>query len=101
MGNLNLALPDRLQQFADAQARANGLSGAAEYVVSLLSREQRKRADLDQIEAALKQGLDSGAMFEVNDHFWERKRHELLARHRAREAQPGQPGSSSPAGGKP
>jgi hypothetical protein len=101
MGNLNLTLPDRLQQFAEAQARANGLGSAADYVLSLLSREQRKRVDLEQIEAALKQGVDSGAMFEVNDHFWERKRHELLARHRAREAQIGQSGSSSATGAKP
>jgi hypothetical protein len=102
MANLNLTLPDWLQQFAEAQARANGVGGAAEYVVSLLAREQRKRADLDQIEAALKQGLDSGAMIELNDHFWERKRHELLARHRAREAQGGQSSSNSAAaGGKP
>jgi len=85
MSNINLSLPDRLQQFADAQARATGLASAAEYIVSLVAREQRKSADMEQLESSLQQGLE-GAAIDVNDHYWERKRQSLLATHRAREA---------------
>jgi len=95
MSNITLPLPDRLQQFAELQARAKGFAGAADYIVSLVAREERKRGDMEQLETALKEGLDSGAAIDVNDHYWERKRHQLLARHRGREGQLQQPTGGS------
>jgi hypothetical protein len=96
---MDLPLPDRLQKFAEAQARALGLASAAEYVLSLVAREQRKRADMDQLEASLQQGVASGGMLDVNDQYWDRKRQDLLARHRARDAQAS--GSSSTTANNP
>ena len=82
MSTINLQLPDRLAQFVQAQAQAEGLASPEQYVESLLTREQRKRADIAQLEIELEQGLDGGSPAPVNDHFWEQKRHELLKRFR-------------------
>lgn len=82
MSTLNLQLPDRLAQFVQAQAQAEGLASPEQYVEALLSREQRKRADIAQLDAELEQGLASGSAAEINAHFWESKRHELLKRFR-------------------
>jgi antitoxin ParD1/3/4 len=82
MITLNLQLPDGLAQFARAQAEAEGLAGPENYVEALLAREQRKREDIQQLDGELQQGLSSGSPAEVNDAFWEHKRHDLLKRFR-------------------
>ena len=80
MTNLNVQLPARLKRFAEKQAEANGLSDASEYVQSLLTREEQKRAALAELEGKLQKGLDSGKSIEVNLAYWAQKRAKLLGR---------------------
>ena len=82
MSTMTLQLNDRLKSFCESQAAQGGFGSAGAYVEALLSREERKVADIRELEAELRQGLSSGSEIEVNEHFWENKRAELLAKHR-------------------
>ena len=82
MSTINLQLNDRLRQFAESQAALRGFASTSEFVESLIAREERKWADIEQLESELKRGVESGQGIEVNDHFWEQKRSSLLAKHR-------------------
>ena len=74
MSSLNIDLSDRLKAFAERQARANQLPGASAYIESLLAREE--------LELALMEGIVSGEAILADDAWRDRRRQELIQRHR-------------------
>ena len=74
MSSLNIDLSDRLKAFAERQARANQLPGASAYIESLLVREE--------LELALMEGIASGEAILADDAWRDRRRQELIQRHR-------------------
>jgi antitoxin ParD1/3/4 len=73
MKDIELSLPDDLQQFVEAQAAARGLASPADYVLELV-RGQREIAEL---KSKLQEGIDSGPGEVVDATFFDRLRAEL------------------------
>lgn len=94
MTTLNITLPDSLRAFVEEQAATGGFGSASDYVQTLLRLEQERHAEAattsaadqlglteDELDAKLKEGLDSGPPVEADDAYWDRKRTDLLRRY--------------------
>jgi hypothetical protein len=81
MTRLNIQLPEHLMQFAEREASAKGMSDLSEYFQSLLAREERRQQALDDLEAKLVEGLNSGDFITADEAYWGKKRAELIQRH--------------------
>lgn len=79
--SLNISLPRPQREFVEAEAARSGCTTASEYVRRLI-HEAQKRAAQEELERKLLQGLDSGDPIEITPEYWERKRRELVERHR-------------------
>jgi antitoxin ParD1/3/4 len=80
MTSLNISLPKALKEYIEAQIAGGMYSTPSEYVRELI-REERKRHALENLEAALAEGMNSGAVGEIGAKAWARKRRELRERH--------------------
>ncbi len=82
MTTMNVSLPKQLRSFVSERARGR-FGSASEYIRELIRKDERRAAE-EQLEAKLLAGLESGDPIDVTPEFWERKRKELLKRHRRR-----------------
>ncbi|WP_165067885.1 ribbon-helix-helix domain-containing protein [Paludisphaera rhizosphaerae] len=64
MTTMNLSLPDEMMAFIEAQAALGGHASAAEYVQALI-REAQKRTAKQELEAKLREGMESGPATEM------------------------------------
>lgn len=81
METMTISLPETLKQFIEAQVAEGGYGTASEYLQALVREDQQRKAQ-EKLEALLLEGLDSGPGIEATPEYWERKRAELLERHR-------------------
>lgn len=77
MTNLQISLPESLQQFIDQQVRDGSYNNTDEYIYHLILEDQKRNAK-QQLEEMLIAGLDSGDPIEITDDWWENKRAELI-----------------------
>lgn len=70
-----------MKEFVENQVQENGFSTPSEYIRSLVREDQKRRAE-EKLEALLLEGLNSGSPIEVTPEFLERKRAQVLERHR-------------------
>lgn len=77
MADVNLNLPDELQQFVDGQVEAGQFEGASEYIEALISRAKEGK---DKLESLLIEGLDSGEPIPLDADEWSRIRGEVTER---------------------
>jgi antitoxin ParD1/3/4 len=78
--SLNISLPRRQRAFVEAQAARSGCTTTSEYVRRLI-HDAEKRAEQEELERKLIEGLESGEPIDITPEYWERKRRELVARH--------------------
>lgn len=81
MTSLNISLPGSLKEYVEKQVAEGGYSTPSEYLRELLRQDQKQRA-AEKLEALLLEGLDSGKPIEITPEYWERKRSQLIARHK-------------------
>ncbi|MEO8099032.1 MAG: type II toxin-antitoxin system ParD family antitoxin [Acidobacteriota bacterium] len=81
MASLNISLPQSLKEYVEGQVSSCGYSTPSEYVRELLRQDQKKRAE-EKLEALLLEGLNSGDAIEITPEYWERKRTQLVERHK-------------------
>jgi antitoxin ParD1/3/4 len=81
MTSLNVSLPKVLKEYVEGQATADGYSTPSEYIRELI-RDDRKRQAKETLEAALLEGLNSGAAKEITSAKWAQKRSSLRQRHK-------------------
>lgn len=81
MTSLNISLPESLKEYVEVQVSAGGYSTPSEYVRELLRQDQKQRAE-EKLEALLLEGLNSGEPIEISPEYWERKRAQLVERHK-------------------
>jgi antitoxin ParD1/3/4 len=72
---MNLSMPPALKAWVDEQVRAGGFGTASEYVRHLV-REARLRQARSTIDAALLEGVRSGASKPMADEDWDDVRRE-------------------------
>jgi antitoxin ParD1/3/4 len=77
MTQLQISLPESLQQFIDLKVRQGGYSNTDEYIYHLVLEDQKRHAQ-QHLEEMLIAGLDSGNPIEITDDWWENKRAELI-----------------------
>jgi len=77
---MNVSLPRSQREFVEAEAARTGCTTTSEYVRRLI-HWARTRAEQDELERKLIDGLESGAPIEVTPEYWENKRQQLRAKH--------------------
>ncbi len=78
MSTIPVELPDELHRFIEAKVQRGQFTSANEYIVALVDAARRKRSE---IEAALIEGLDSGAAEEWTSQEWADIRQRVIRRH--------------------
>ena len=73
---MTVSLPDDQQSFVE-RAIASGKYTSADDFFSSLIREAQRRAEVDQINAALTEGLECTGSIEVTPEYWAEKRRRL------------------------
>lgn len=81
MASLNISLPQSLKEYVEDQVSSGGYSTPSEYLRELLRQDQKQRAE-QKLEALLLVGLTSGDPIEIAPEYWERKRAQLIERHK-------------------
>jgi antitoxin ParD1/3/4 len=83
MTSLNISLPQPLKDFVEERVKDGGYSTPSEYVRELLREDQKRRAE-EKLEALLLESLNSGEPIAISPEYWEKKRQQLIERHRAK-----------------
>lgn len=86
MAALNFSLPDDLKRWIESQVESGGYGNTSEYIRELVRMDRKKKSE-ERLETLLLQGLESletGKGIEIDPAFWERKRQELVRKHRTR-----------------
>jgi antitoxin ParD1/3/4 len=78
-------MPDKLRDFVDERTRQTHHATPTEYIRSLV-REDQKRAEQENLESLLLEGLKSGKPVTVDnlDSYFVKKKQILLARSKAK-----------------
>ena len=77
MANVNLDLPEELQQFVNGQVEVGDFEGASAYIEELVARAKKGK---EKLEALLIEGLDSGDPISLDADEWSRIRGEVTER---------------------
>ena len=83
MTSLNISLPRQLRDFVEERVKDGGYSTSSEYVRELLREDQHRRAE-EKIEILLLEGLNSGKPIQITPEYWEKKRQQLIKRHKTK-----------------
>ena len=81
MAQMNVSLPDPMKDWCEAQVRAGRYSTTSDYVRDLIRRDQDHQSRTKALQAAIDEGLASGASSRSLD--------EILGEARARTMKPG------------
>lgn len=60
MATMNISLPDPMKAFAEAQTRDGRFANVSDYMRDLIRRDQERQQALEEIQAALSEGIASG-----------------------------------------
>jgi antitoxin ParD1/3/4 len=83
MATVHVSLPDPLKEFIEEQARKEGFGSVSEYLGSLI-REVQKHQAKRELEAKLREGLESGPSSLMTREDWDAIEREGLHRAAAR-----------------
>ncbi len=80
MDTISVKLPKKLKEFADKQVADGKYSDVSDYVRDILVKDQKRRAAIAEIQAALDEGEASGFVPYVREEF-EQRFEELAKAH--------------------
>jgi len=87
MTTMNISLPDEMKVFVEAQMAREGYASASEYLRALIRQAQRRQAKLE-LEAKIREALDSGPATSMTREDWAALRAEALEGLRGETIQP-------------
>lgn len=90
MVNVNIALPQSMKAFVDAEVRAGGYGTTDEYIRDLVREAEERKAD-ERLETLLLEAIESGPATPMTKQDWEDMRNELTRRAEQRLAEQGKP----------
>ncbi|MBX9596739.1 MAG: type II toxin-antitoxin system ParD family antitoxin [Roseomonas sp.] len=61
MATMNVSLPDPMKAWVERQAESGRYGNASDYVRDLIRRDQERREALATLQAAITEGVESGA----------------------------------------
>jgi antitoxin ParD1/3/4 len=77
MTTMNISLPEEMKAFIEAQMSQEGYASASEFLRSLIREEQRRRAKRE-LEAKLREALESGPATPMTREDWVALRQEAI-----------------------
>jgi antitoxin ParD1/3/4 len=77
MTTMNISVPDEMKAFVEAQMSEEGYASASEYLRALIREAQKRRAKRD-LEAKLREGLESGPATAMTGGDWATLRAEAV-----------------------
>lgn len=83
MATMNISLPDQMKEFVEGQISEGGYNSASEYFRELVRDDQKRKAQ-EKLEQLLLEGLESGKRITVTPEYVQKKKSELIARHKGR-----------------
>ncbi|MCG6112372.1 MAG: type II toxin-antitoxin system ParD family antitoxin [Paracoccus sp.] len=60
MATMNVSIPDPMKVWVEERARGGSFSNASDYVRHLIRRDQERAHAIEQLQAAITEGLQSG-----------------------------------------
>ena len=87
MTTMNISLPEEMKVFVEAQMAREGYASASEYLRALIRQAQRRQAKLE-LEAKIREALDSGPATPMTREDWAALRAEALEGLRGETIQP-------------
>ena len=78
MTTMNISVPDEMKAFIEARLISDGYESASEYLRSLIRDAQQRQARLE-LEAKLREALESGPAQPLTREDWVAMRQEALA----------------------
>lgn len=60
MATMNVSLPDPMKEWVEARAKTGRYSNASDYVRDLIRKDQDRQAALDELQALVTEGMESG-----------------------------------------
>jgi len=79
---MNISLPENLKEFVESVIANDGYGTASEYVRELIREDEKRRAQ-ERLEKLLLEGLESGEPIAITAEYWQKKRAELVAKHKS------------------
>ena len=79
MTTMNISLPEEMKAFVDAQLAREGYASASEYLRALIREAQRRQAKRE-LEAKLREALESGPAEPMTREDWESLEREAMDR---------------------
>jgi len=79
---MKVSLPEALTAFVEQQIASGKYTNVEQYLSALIEADQKQKAR-EQLEALIREGLDSGPASEMTAQDWEHIRREGLARVRS------------------
>lgn len=61
MATMNVSLPDPMKAWVERQAESGRYGNASDYIRDLIRRDQERREALAALQAAITEGVESGA----------------------------------------
>ncbi len=61
MATMNVSLPDPMKAWVERQAESGRYGNASDYIRDLIRRDQERREALASLQAAITEGMESGA----------------------------------------
>lgn len=79
MATMNVSLPDPMKDWVEAQARSGRYSNASDYVRDLIRRDQERINKLNELQALITEGMESGISSRTPDEIIAAARERLNA----------------------
>ena len=84
MDDLTITLPEPLRRHVEERASAAGFETPSDFVLDLIERDRRRscggESEHDRFASAVRQAVESGKSFEVDDAWWAAKDAEYARR---------------------
>lgn len=77
--SMNISLPNTLRTYVQHRVDTGGFGNVSEYIRDLIRRDRDARVQ-DALEAAIREGLESGESVELNEKEWASIRNEIRER---------------------
>ncbi len=74
MATMNVSLPDKMKEWAEAQAETGRYGNVSDYVRDLIRKDQQAEAFRVEVQAAIEEGIASGISELSIDEVFERAR---------------------------
>ena len=71
MATMNISLPDQMKAWVESRSEDGRYSNASDYVRDLIRRDQQRAEGIDELDALIQEGIDSGISDRTIEDVWQ------------------------------